>query len=485
MQSVHRRIAAGAVWMVLLRLADRGIGFASTLILARLLVPADFGIVAMAASLMALVELLGAFGFDIALIREQNPTPQQFNCAWTLNISLGVVMATLMLALAWPLAGFYGEERLPLAIVALAAGTLAGSLENIGIVEFRRKLDFDREFRFQITKRLASFTVTLILALTIGNFWAMIAGMVTGRVTGALLSYVWHPFRPRFGFAGAQAMLNFSKWLLFNNIISFLRDRSSDFLIGRINGSAALGLYNMGYELANLPTTDLVAPISRAVFPGYAQIASDRPQLRNMFIAVISVTAMLAVPAGIGLTAVASLVTPLLLGDKWLEAIPVIEIVALHGVVHSLQSNVYATYLAVGRAELPAKIGMLYVGLLIGSMAIAAPRYGIVGAAYACLLTAVVVAPINLLICARLLGLPISRWAENVWRPLLAATAMYYVLSLLKDSLSGKSLWLTLGVCIAAGATVYVATLVILWILAGRPEGAERMVWSRIRPMQN
>jgi len=467
--------------MVLLRLADRSIGFASTLVLARLLVPADFGLVAMAASVMALVELLGAFGFDIALIRETNPKPSQFNCAWTLNISLGVIMALFMLGLAWPLSEFYSEERLPLAIVALAVGTLGGSFENIGIVEFRRQLNFDQEFRFQITKRLISFTVTLTLAFTIGNYWAMIAGMVTGRIVGTALSYVVHPFRPRLGLVGASAMLHFSKWLLFNNVISFLEDRSSDFFIGRINGPSSLGLYNMGYELANLPTTDLVAPISRAVFPSYAKVAGDGPQLRDMFISVISVTAMLAVPAGLGLAVVASLVTPLLLGEKWLGAIPVIEIVAIHGVIHSLQSNVYATYLARGRAELPAKLGLVYVSLLISLIALLAPQFGIIGAAYACLITAAIMAPINLMICSRLLEMPIGRWADNVWRPIFAAAGMYYALRHVKDAMVNQSLWVALSACVATGAVIYLATLLFLWLLSGRPEGAERMLLTRLR----
>jgi lipopolysaccharide exporter len=489
MTSIHRRIASGAVWMVLMRLADRSIGFASTLLLARVLLPRDFGLVAMASSVIALVETFGAFGFDIVLIREKNPTPEQFNCAWTMNVLLGVVMPTTMVLLAWPLALFYHEPRLTLAIFVLAAGTFIGSLENIGTVEFRKHLNFNREFRFQITKRLITFVVTVTLALILRNYWALIGGMVTGRLIGTILSYRMHPFRPRLTLKGARSILNFSKWLVINNLLTFVKDRGSDFVVGRVSGSSALGLYNMGYELANLPTTDLVAPISRAVLPGYAQLAGDRSQLRQMFVSVISFTSLLAVPAGFGLAALAPLITPILLGPKWVGTVPVLQIVAFHGVIHSLQSNVYASYLAQGRPEVASRLGAWYVVVLLVLTAALTSQMGIVGAAYACLITAALLGPINIWVATRMLDLPLRHWIAGVWRPLVSAALMNAALTPVVAGFAAgmpgapkAEPLLELALCVGIGAALYAAIIALLWLLSGKPAGAELMFLNRLLP---
>ena len=149
------RMARGATLMVLFKLIERSLGFISTLILARLLVPGDFGLVAMGTSFIALIELIGAFGFDISLIRLAKAERVHYDTAWTLNVGVGTLLAVLMLATAFPLATFYDEPRLPQVIFVLALGSIATSLENIGVVEFRRQLEFGREFRFQVAKKVA------------------------------------------------------------------------------------------------------------------------------------------------------------------------------------------------------------------------------------------------------------------------------------------------------------------------------------------
>src|SRR4029078_12502961 len=117
-------MAKGAAWMILMRVVERGLGFVSTLLLARLLVPADFGLVAMAMSVFALLEVLGAFSFDMALIQNQQAERKHFDTAWTLAVIYGVVSGMGLIALAWPAATFFGESRLVPIFFALAAGGL-------------------------------------------------------------------------------------------------------------------------------------------------------------------------------------------------------------------------------------------------------------------------------------------------------------------------------------------------------------------------
>ena len=147
-------MAKGAAWMVFAKLVERSIGLISTLILARLLVPQDFGIVAMAMSFVALLELLTAFGFDVALIQKQTKTRPALDTAWTYGILTGLAMAALMVALASPIASFYREDALTDVIRALAIGSIAQGFQNIGVVAFRMDMRFDKEFQFLIAKKI-------------------------------------------------------------------------------------------------------------------------------------------------------------------------------------------------------------------------------------------------------------------------------------------------------------------------------------------
>ena len=170
----------------------------------------------------------------------------------------------------------------------LALASIVTAFENIGIVEFRRQMSFDLDFKFQIAKKLAAFSITVPLAIATRSYWALVAGMLAGRVVSSAWSYRVHPFRPRLSLSAARELAKFSKWLLANNFVQFLRMHGSDFIVGRIAGSGALGAYNIGYEIASLPTTELVAPINRAVLPGYAQLASDPSAMRHGFVNVIA-----------------------------------------------------------------------------------------------------------------------------------------------------------------------------------------------------
>src|SRR5262245_54179497 len=205
---IRRKMAFGVIWMVGFKLVERSLGLISTLVLARLLVPSDFGLVAMATSLIALLELFTAFGIDFALIQRADTRPEHYNTAWTLNVIIGCALATAMLLLSIPAAHYYGEPRVALVVCALAFGPAVQGFENVGTVAFRKEMQFDREFRFLVLKKLCGFAVVLPLAFLWRNHWALVAGMIAGRVGGVILSYVLHPFRPRFSLAATRDLMN-------------------------------------------------------------------------------------------------------------------------------------------------------------------------------------------------------------------------------------------------------------------------------------
>src|SRR6185312_6827363 len=200
MSSIRGRMARGAMWMLTHKVAERSLVLLNTLILARLLSPTDFGIVAMGSSVVAMLDLFTAFGVDVILIQRRDSNANHSNTAWTLNVASGTLVATLLLLLSWPLSLLYREPRLIPVVCVFAANSFVQGFENIGVVEFRKSMNFRREFLYLISKRLSTVAATIVLAFLLRSYWAMVFATLIGRLSGVGLSYVLHPFRPRLSF---------------------------------------------------------------------------------------------------------------------------------------------------------------------------------------------------------------------------------------------------------------------------------------------
>lgn len=477
-------MARGAAWMVLARLADRVIGVASTLVLARVLVPHDFGIVAMAMSFVALLELTTAFGFEAALVQKQEQTRARLDTAWTFSILFGLVVSGAMVACAGPIAAFFREPDLQDVMRALALGFLVQGFQNVGIVAFRIEMRFDREFRFMLAKKLVGFVVTVPLALLLQSFWALVIGQIASRVGGTLLSYLMHPYRPRVSLAASGELFGFSKWILALSWIGYVIERSPEWVLGRLLGPGAVGVFSLAAEFARLPSTEISAPVNRAVFSGYSRLKDDASALRREYVSVLAMVSLLAVPAALGLGAVAELFVPAVLGERWVAAVPVLKLMCAFGLMTVLQSNASALFLAVGRSDLTARLLGAQAVLLVALMIVLSQRMGVAGAALAYVLSLCVVLPATFVFIARATGLRLREIVAAIWRPVLAAGVMFLAVQRVCERLgtSGDTgeLLLKLVVAAASGAVVYALVIAAAWFVARRPEGAEAMLLRRV-----
>jgi len=487
MQSDSRRTLIGATWMVLYKLFDRSLGLISTIVLARLLLPQDFGIVAMATSVIALLELLSAFNLDAALIQRHDASEDHFHAAWTLNFLGACGVAALLVIWAWPLSVYYREPRLTAVMFALAASTLIQGLENVGTVNFRKNLEFKREFRFLALKRVLPFFVTVPLAFWLRNYWALVAGVVVGRVGGVTASYVLHPFRPRLSLIRVMDLMHFSKWMLLHNLITFLKDRSSSFVIGRLSGLNGVGLFSVATEIASLPSTELIAPINRALLPIYAKLAKDPPALAKEFLSAMGTIALIGVPAVAGVAITAPNVVILLLGAKWLEAIPLLQILAFFGITQVLQTNAFAAFIALGKTRPFVLINSCHVAVLLLALIALTGPFGVIGAAWAYVIAALLLLPVNFAVIKIYLNLDALEYVERLWRPIVASTAMYYGVMHFGPEASievstGKAV-LALAAQVSLGAAIYTVAILLLWQVRGRPTGAETAALNLMRAL--
>jgi lipopolysaccharide exporter len=486
-EDLRGKMARGAAWMVLFKFIDRGIGLLSTLLLARLLSPGDFGIVGMAMAFVALLELLGGFGFDMALIQRADATPAHYNTAWTFNVIVGATIGLLMLAGADLVAEYYHQPTLAWVIRAMAVNAVLQGFGNIGVVAFRKEMQFNKEFWFLLSKRLITFPVTITLAFVLKNYWALVIGIIAGRALELGISYVAHPYRPRFTVSAAPDLLHFSKWLLVLNLLNFIKERAAYFVVGRMGGAHALGLFSVTYELASMPGTELVAPINRAVYPAYARIAHDRNALQREYLSVMGMISLAAIPAIAGMAAVAKLLVPLALGPDWLDAIPVLQLLAFFGIAQVMQSNAYSLCLASGRVKVYTGIQTAHASLIVLTLIVFMYWRGLNGAALAYVMTALVMLPITFGIVLRMLAIPVAVFLANVWRPVVAAAVMFLAVSVSIRNVPPTAPLATLVPAllgaVVLGVVVYCATVALSWWAAGKPQGGESIIAHRAAPL--
>lgn len=478
-------MARGAAWMVLFRLFDRSIGIVSTVVLARLLLPADFGLVAMAMSVIAIIEMATAFSFDIALIQKKDPAREHFDTAWTLNLALAAGGGLVTAALAYPAAAFYGDDRLAPVMLAIGAAWFASGFENIGIVNFRREMNFAAEFRLLAIKRVVTFVVTMTAAVIFRSYWTLVVGMAAGRLAGVALSYAMQSYRPRLCVSRARELFSFSGWMLVSNMAMVLLSRTPHFVVGSTLGARTLGAYTVGSEIANLPHTELVAPINRAMFPGYSRLTDDMQAFRKTCVDATAAIFHLVLPMSIGVALMAPQVVRLLLGPQWAEAVPIIQILSFAGAVSALTANNMSAYQALGKPRLCTVTLIARMLLLFAGLALLAGRFGVIGVALAEVAAALGSLMVSVPILARVLKLGPMSYLLILVRPLLAGLLMGGVLYLvlpstgLEMSLLDAIGWLLAGTF--TGSITYPLFAALLWWLAGRPASVEPMLFNKLR----
>lgn len=469
--------------MILFRLFDRSIGLVSTALLARLLIPADFGLVAMAMSIIALIELTTAFSFEIALIQKRDASRAHFDTAWTLNVLLATGGALLTAAAAQPAAAFYGDPRLVWIMLAIAGAWFVYGFENVGTVNFRRDMNFSAEFRLMATKRVISFVVTIGAALWLRSYWALVIGTVVGRASGVALSYLMHPYRPRFCLSHTRELFSFSGWVLANNIAGVILSKVPHFFVGRAFGAQAVGTYTVAAEIAQLAHTELIAPINRAMFPGYSRLVDQPDVFRRTCLGATAVIMLIVLPVSVGVAALAGPFVRLLLGDQWGAAVPIIQVLAFAGAISALTSNNVSAYLALGRPHLATATLVTRLAVLIVMIALLYQRWGVVGVACAELAAALASMAVSLPTLFSSLRLSVREYLKALWRPFVGSALMGAMIVELAitpfESLDASSAVRELVIGTLLGAIVYPVCVGALWWLSGRPDSVEVMIVRR------
>jgi lipopolysaccharide exporter len=481
-----KRTAGGAGWTISWRAATRALGFLSTLVLARILVPADFGLVALAISFSRAIDVFGEIGAREALVRLTDAHRDDYDAAFTMNAIRGVITTALVVATAGMFARFFGDPRLYVVVLALSLTVLLDALENVGVADFRRHLDFHREFQLFIFPRIAQVVITITLAITLANYWALVAGILTARLLQTIASYVMHPYRPRLSLKAWRNLVGFSVWTWLLSMARMVRERCVIMVIGGTLDTTALGVYAVGSEIATLPESEFIGPLSRACYAGFSAARRAGLSVSETYLRIVSSTSILVIPASIGISSVAGPVVYVAFGPKWLAAVPVVEIFAIVGmlaVVSRISMSLFNAF---------AYLGSLFWCTVFGSvlqLALLIPMVrhgGIEGAAYAWAIAALIEQAVLSTLTFRRFAIRTQDLLRRIWRSLMASAAMTAFLMLSGLGWAPTAPTVAANVqqlCIASlsGACAYTAILLGLWLVSGRPNGPEVDVLSVLR----
>ena len=466
--SVLRDIFSGTLWVIAARWLIRGIGLISTIFLARLLTPADFGVVAMATLAIGLLQVFGDTGMVMFIIRHPDPQRRHFDTVWTLRIIVGLVIALAMLLVAPWAAGFFHEPRITAVIRILALQPLLMGLENPGIIWFRKNMVFSKDFEFLVLNKIVSFVLTIGLALTLRNYWALVIGILIGSVTSTLQSFRMHPYRPRLDLSEVRAMWAFSFWILAQNVLGFLNARVDELIVGRIKSTTMMGYYNIAADVASSPVQEIILPLSRVLFPGIAQLAHQKEALAATFEKVVASVVIVVLSVSIGIALVAADFVAVFLGDRWLPIIPLVRILAVATGILALGQPFLILLNVTDRSRTAATLSLVRQMLLMAAMVPAAIYADLQAVALARAGATLAVLALTLAVTSGLVRM--NLW--NLLRPVLAAVAMCGGVMLVQ-ALSPDLPWLRLVLGVATGAMTYGGTLLVLWLVAGRPAGVE------------
>ncbi|GJL64452.1 MAG: lipopolysaccharide biosynthesis protein [Nitrospirales bacterium] len=473
-------LLGGVAWMMAMRWGVRLIGLLSTVILARLLMPADFGVVAMAMVCVGLVNQLLDFGLEFGLIRNPNAERKHYDTTWTIRL-LQMGGVSIVLAAAAPfIASGYDEPRVMPILWVIAFGAFVRAWENIGTIDFRKHLLFDRDFKFNVYIKLGGFLVTIGLAFYLRNYWALVVGSLFNHCVAVGLSYVMSSYRPRFSLEAVGEVFSFSQWMLVRGFANYIFGRGDEIITGKIFGSIGLGYYAMAKNVSSMATAEIVQPASRAFVPGFSQFENEPSRLASAFTRAISGMALVVVPAGLGLSCVAPEVVPILLGHKWLGTIPLLQLVPIAEVVMALHGLAGSLVIVIGRVKLLAAVAWLRALVMLGCVYLGFQFAGLIGVVYGMIASATFSFIVLNSAAISVSELEWGRIIRAVVRPVVAGACMmgaiYWV-----GALFAFPLLVLLIVKMIVGATVYLSVIGLLWRAFGGTEAIETELLNMVR----
>lgn len=386
----------GISWIGAFRVLSRLIAFLRVVILARLLVPAQFGVFGIASMALGLLEILTETGINVFLIQEKEDVDSYVNDAWLVSIIRGILIAFFIILTAPFVATFFQIEQFLGIILLISAVPLIKGFINPSIVKYQKNLQFNKEFFL----RSAIFALDSLVAIAVSFITRSAIGLVFGLMAGAILevilSFILIKPTPKlsFNFQKINKIIHRGKWVTLYGIFNYAASEGDNITIGKILGPGLLGIYKMGYTISTLPVSGVSDVANRVIFPVYSKISQDINRLKRGFIKTLFFVSAMSILIGAIVFFFPKELFILIFGSKWADTVIVLKPLAVYGIIRAITGTTSSLFLAVGKQNYVAGMTFLRFVVLIITIVPLTVAYGIAGSSISVLLSGILELPL-------------------------------------------------------------------------------------------
>lgn len=395
----YLRIAAiGASWIGALKIFSRGISILRTVILARILSPSQFGVFGIATLALSLIETLTETGINVVLVQKKESIEEYINTAWIISIARGFIIFLVIFLSAGFVSSFFKSKEAYQLLLLVSFVPLIRGFINPAIAKFQKELKFQKEFYYRISILLVETLISLILVIITKNTISLVWGLIGGAVFEVIISFIVVKPTPLFKFNKVifKEIISHSKWITSSGIFGYLFANGDNIVVGRALGTFSLGIYDMAYTIALLPTTELAEVVARVTFPVYVQFSEDRRRLMRAYIKTTLLIALITFPVVILFFIFPTQLIHIFLGDKWLEAAGILQIMSIFAFIAAVFSPSGAVFYSVKKQKYNFIISVIAFFVMIILIYPLVLNWGLIGAGVAATLGSISTLPVLL-----------------------------------------------------------------------------------------
>jgi len=360
-ETLSQKVVKGGFWVFFLRIVNRGFSLVRLIILARILSPDDFGLMGIALLTMSTLETFSQTGFQAALIQKKEDIRSYLNSAWTVLILRGTILFVILYFIAPYAAIFFNTPEAKPIIRVIGFAILFKAFTNIGVTYFQKELEFNKEFIYQFSGTLADFIVAISAVLILRNVWALVLGLLAGNIVRCFVSYFIHPYKPHLSsdLKKIKELFGFGKWIFGSSILIFLITQGDDIFVGRMLGTASLGLYQLAYKISNLVAIDFGHVLNKVMFPAFSKLQSSNKKFNENLIKALRLGVFFSFPITGGIIAIKYDLVNHILGEKWESIVPLISLLVLQACCRSIRGILGVAIKSKGHPEIVTKVSIV------------------------------------------------------------------------------------------------------------------------------
>lgn len=402
--------AIGVGWVAGFRLSVKFLGFIRTAVLARILLPAQFGLYGIATLILGLLEMITETGINVVLVQhdDNNTFQKKINTAYIISIARGILLGLSLIVASSLIATFFHKPEAAPIIRLIGVVPLLRGFINPAIVTLQKNLLFKKEFFIRLSITLVDAVTAISLSLIFHTPLALVAGMIAGVLVEIVCSFVFIPIKPKFHFSRAEFtdISHHGKWVTVAGILNYLATQGPNYVLGKYFSSTDLGLYNLAYNTSTTPVNEINEAMNRVNFPLYIKIKGTRERLLKAFLKHHLATFLLVTPISLIMIFFAQPIVLIIAGDSWLGAVPTIQLLSVYSILINLGSASYPLFLALKKQQYLALITLIQLISFVVAVLYFSPRFGPTGVVYSLIACSLAILPPKFFLVAKVLLKP-------------------------------------------------------------------------------